>query len=161
MGQDYSYTQPSSSDEIDLTSVLEGEAQMYKDEAESSLYIAEAVQYTPSPEADDGIPTTCYCGSQPEIATSHTHKDPGRRLLKDQAFQCEQNVVKLQRTVCELKKTACEQKKSVWEVKKTYIRIMVSVLTVLLGVAVMFTTLKKFKEVKQSVQMLDSVSVSL
>ncbi|KAG2296244.1 hypothetical protein Bca52824_042913 [Brassica carinata] len=79
---------------------------MYKDEAESSLYIAEAVQYTPSPEADDGIPTTCYCGSQPEIATSHTHKDPGRSP------------------------------------------------TVLLGVAVMFTT-KKFKEVKQSVQMLD------
>ncbi|KAG2254405.1 hypothetical protein Bca52824_084541 [Brassica carinata] len=133
MGQDYSYTQPSSSDEINLTSILEAEAQIYKDESESSLYIAEEVQYTPSPEADDGIPTTCYCGSELEIATSHTHKDPGRRLLKDQAFQCEQNVVKLQ-------KTACEQKKSVWEVKKTYIRIMVSVLTVLLGLAVMFMT---------------------
>ncbi|XP_033133836.1 uncharacterized protein At4g04775 isoform X2 [Brassica rapa] len=172
MGQDYSYTQPSSSDELDLTYLLESEAQIYKDEAESSLYIAESFQYTPSPEADDGIPTTCYCGSEPEIATSHTHKDPGRRyytcpnvddgechiwkwwdvavteemtevkrqmrLLKDQAFQCDQNVVKLQKTVCEVQKTVCEQKKSVWEVKKPYMRIMVSVLTVLLGFAVMY-----------------------
>ncbi|XP_033129775.1 kinesin-like protein KIN-UA isoform X1 [Brassica rapa] len=172
MGQDYSYTQPSSSDELDLTYLLEAEAQIYKDEAESSLYIAESFQYTPSPEADDGIPTTCYCGSEPEIARSHTHKDPGRRyytcpnvddgechiwkwwdvavteemtevkremrLLKDQAFQCDQNVVKLQKTVCELQKTVCEQKKSVWAVKKPYMRIMVSVLTVLLGFAVMY-----------------------
>ncbi|KAG5413646.1 hypothetical protein IGI04_001213 [Brassica rapa subsp. trilocularis] len=172
MGQDYSYMQPSSSDEPDLTYLLESEAQIYKDEAESSLYIAESFQYTPSPEADDGIPTTCYCGSEPEITTSQTHKDPGRRyytcpnvddgechiwkwwdvavteemtevkrqmrLLKDQAFQCDQNVVKLQKTVCELQKTVCEQKKSVWEVKKPYMRIMVSVLTVLLGFAVMY-----------------------
>ncbi|KAH0854319.1 hypothetical protein HID58_078971 [Brassica napus] len=36
MGQDYSYTQPSSSDEFDNTSLLLVEAAMYADEAESS-----------------------------------------------------------------------------------------------------------------------------
>nr|VDD24795.1 unnamed protein product [Brassica oleracea] len=33
-------------------------------------------QYPPQPEADDGIPTTCYCG-EPVVATSYTSKDPG------------------------------------------------------------------------------------
>ncbi|KAF3547608.1 hypothetical protein DY000_02010350 [Brassica cretica] len=55
MGQDYSYTQPSSSDEFD--------ADLYADEGESSYTIAEADQYSPEPEADEGIPRTCYCGS--------------------------------------------------------------------------------------------------
>nr|VDD56020.1 unnamed protein product [Brassica oleracea] len=86
MGQDYSYSQPSSSDEYDITSLLQAEAEMYADEAEtlktpniSSYNIAEPVQYPPQPEADDGIPTTCYCGGEPVVATSYTPKDPGRR----------------------------------------------------------------------------------
>ncbi|KAH0902039.1 hypothetical protein HID58_041542 [Brassica napus] len=44
MGQDYSYTQPSSSDEYDLTSLLEAEAALYAEEAESSYNIVEPEQ---------------------------------------------------------------------------------------------------------------------
>ncbi|KAF8081078.1 hypothetical protein N665_0907s0002 [Sinapis alba] len=67
MGQDYSYSQPSSSsDSLDITSLLEAEAQMYKDEAE---------------KADDGIPTQCYCGAVPIIGCSYTPKDPYRRYF--------------------------------------------------------------------------------
>uniref|UniRef100_A0A0D3AQM8 Uncharacterized protein n=1 Tax=Brassica oleracea var. oleracea TaxID=109376 RepID=A0A0D3AQM8_BRAOL len=41
MGQDYSYSQPSSSsDEYDITSLLQAEAEMYADEAQSSYNIA-------------------------------------------------------------------------------------------------------------------------
>ncbi|KAJ4910992.1 Uncharacterized protein Rs2_05613 [Raphanus sativus] len=64
MGQDYSYSQPSSSD-VDMDSLLLEEAELYADEAQSS-YNAEPVQYEPDPEADDGIPTRCYCGGEPE-----------------------------------------------------------------------------------------------
>ncbi|XP_013596540.1 PREDICTED: uncharacterized protein At4g04775-like [Brassica oleracea var. oleracea] len=86
MGQDYSYSQPSSSEEydIDITSLLQAEADIYADEAESSQNIAEPFQYPPQPEADDGIPKTCYCGGEPVVATSYTSKDPGRRY-----FTCE------------------------------------------------------------------------
>ncbi|KAG2315471.1 hypothetical protein Bca52824_018593 [Brassica carinata] len=79
MGHDYSYSQPSSSDEYDITSLLQAEAELYADEAESSYTIAEPVQYPPQPEADEGIPTTCYCGGEPVVATSYTPKDPGIR----------------------------------------------------------------------------------
>lgn len=34
MGQDYSYTQPSSSEEFDMTSLLQEEADLYADEAD-------------------------------------------------------------------------------------------------------------------------------
>ncbi|KAF8053045.1 hypothetical protein N665_1472s0009 [Sinapis alba] len=82
MGQDYSYSQPSSSsDSLDITSLLEAEAQMYKDEAESSYCNAEVVQYPHQPEADDGIPTQCYCGAVPVIGCSYTPKDPYRRYF--------------------------------------------------------------------------------
>ncbi|XP_048622340.1 uncharacterized protein At1g43920, Chloroplastic-like, partial [Brassica napus] len=47
----------------------------------SSYNIAEPVQYPPQPEADDGIPTTCYCGGEPVVATSYTPKDPCRRYF--------------------------------------------------------------------------------
>ncbi|KAF3577967.1 hypothetical protein YC2023_036069 [Brassica napus] len=41
MGQDYSYSQPSSSSNfVDITSLLEAEGQMYADEAESSYIIS-------------------------------------------------------------------------------------------------------------------------
>ncbi|XP_048614959.1 uncharacterized protein At4g04775-like [Brassica napus] len=81
MGQ-YSYSQPSSSSEdLDITSLLEAEAQLYADEAQSSFDMAEPVQYQPQPEADDGIPTICYCGGEPVVATAYTEKDPGRRYF--------------------------------------------------------------------------------
>ena len=76
MGQDYSYSQPSSSDEFDMTYLLEAEAALYADEGQSSFSVGEAVRNPP--EADDGIPTRCYCGSEAAIATSYTRKDPGR-----------------------------------------------------------------------------------
>ncbi|KAL0668134.1 hypothetical protein Bca4012_030838 [Brassica carinata] len=51
MGQDYSYSQPSSSsNSVDITSLLEAEGQMYADEAESSYFNAEAIEYQPQPE---------------------------------------------------------------------------------------------------------------
>ncbi|KAF3609975.1 hypothetical protein DY000_02049793 [Brassica cretica] len=80
MGQDYSYTQPSS-EEFDINSLLEAEAALYEDEAQSSYIIAEADQYPPEPEADEGIPRTCYCGSEVFVETSYTRKDPGRRYF--------------------------------------------------------------------------------
>ncbi|KAF3607299.1 hypothetical protein DY000_02046058 [Brassica cretica] len=124
MGQDYSYNQPSSSDEYDigLTCLLQAEVDMYADEAESSYNIAEPVQYPP----------------QPEVATSYSRKDPGRRYFtcenvddgdchvckwwdvavmeemsdfqtqlrqrKDQGNESEQKLAKLDKTVCELSK---------------------------------------------------------
>nr|VDD43157.1 unnamed protein product [Brassica oleracea] len=57
---------------------------MYADEAESSYNIPEPVQYPTQPEADDGIPRTCYCGGEPVVATSYSRKYPGRRY-----FTCE------------------------------------------------------------------------
>ncbi|XP_013594727.1 PREDICTED: uncharacterized protein LOC106302865 [Brassica oleracea var. oleracea] len=85
MGQDYSYSQPSSSsDSIDITSLLHAEAELYADEGQSSYNNPEPVQYPPQQEADDGIPTICYCGGEPVVATSSTHKDPSRRY-----FTCE------------------------------------------------------------------------
>ncbi|KAL0795906.1 hypothetical protein Bca101_067283 [Brassica carinata] len=82
----YSYSQPSSSEEydIDITSLLQAEADLYADEAESSQNIIEAVQYPPQSESDDGIPKTCYCGAEAVVATAYTSKDPGRRY-----FTCE------------------------------------------------------------------------
>ncbi|KAG5415334.1 hypothetical protein IGI04_002901, partial [Brassica rapa subsp. trilocularis] len=138
MGQDYSYSQPSSSSEFDMTSLLLAEAEAYADEAESSYPIEEPVQYPLQPEADEGIPTTCYCGAEPVVETSYTPRDPGRRyfscvnvddgdchiwkwwdvaimeemhdfqrqirLLKDQFFETDQKVAKLEKTVGLLRK---------------------------------------------------------
>ncbi|KAF3563540.1 hypothetical protein DY000_02018342 [Brassica cretica] len=82
MGQDYSYSQSSSSsDSLDITSLLEAGAQIYVDEADISYCNALPVQYPPQPEADDGIPTTCYCGAQPVLGCSYTPKDPYRRYF--------------------------------------------------------------------------------
>ncbi|KAF8096690.1 hypothetical protein N665_0303s0015 [Sinapis alba] len=83
MGQDYSYSQPSSSDEYDVgfACLLQAEADGCPDETESSYIIAEPVQYPPQPECDDGIPKRCYCGAEPVVGTSYTSKDPGRRYF--------------------------------------------------------------------------------
>ncbi|WZZ56590.1 hypothetical protein YC2023_056697 [Brassica napus] len=164
MGQDYSYSQSSSSDEFDMTYILEAEAALYADEGQSSFSVGEPVRNPP--EADDGIPTRCYCGSEAAIATSSTRKDPGRlyytcenrddggchiwkwwdvavteevfevqrelRLLKEQGFECDQKLLKLQKTVCELKKNKESTNGYALEVC-----VMVSVL-VFLGLALMF-----------------------
>ncbi|KAF2595269.1 hypothetical protein F2Q70_00043142 [Brassica cretica] len=75
MGQDYSYSQPSSSsNSLVMSSLLEAEAKLYADEAESPYCNAEPDQFPPQREADDGIPM---------------------------AYQ---KLLKLQKTVCELKK---------------------------------------------------------
>ncbi|KAG2284388.1 hypothetical protein Bca52824_055608 [Brassica carinata] len=72
MGQDYSYTQPSSSAEsLDMTSLLEAECELYKDEDDSRI-----LHQVYGDEADDGMPSTCYCGSDAVVATSYTRKDP-------------------------------------------------------------------------------------
>ncbi|KAL0897367.1 hypothetical protein Bca101_081328 [Brassica carinata] len=48
MGQDYSYTQPSSSSEdYDITSQLQAEADLYAEEGQSNYKIPEAVRYIP------------------------------------------------------------------------------------------------------------------
>ncbi|KAF8049485.1 hypothetical protein N665_2202s0004 [Sinapis alba] len=162
MGQDYSYSQPSSSDDFDITSLLEEEAALYADEADSRYHIADAVHYPTQPEADDGIPTTCYCGGEHVVATSYTRKDPGRRYytcdnvddgdchiwkwwdvavteemsdfqkqlrhLKDQGFECEQKLVKLQKNVSllSMKKTVVTNGLAL-ELKLAYLRLCVVV----------------------------------
>ncbi|KAL0660124.1 hypothetical protein Bca4012_080709 [Brassica carinata] len=75
------YSQPSSSEEydIDITSLLQAEADLYSDEADSRHNIAEPV--LPQSESDDGIPKTCYCGGEAVVETSYTSKDPGRRYF--------------------------------------------------------------------------------
>ncbi|KAG2273529.1 hypothetical protein Bca52824_056084 [Brassica carinata] len=79
----YSYSQPSSSEEydIDITSLLQAEADLYSDEADSRHNIAEPVQYLPQSESDDGIPKTCYCGGEAVVETSYTSKDPWRSVV--------------------------------------------------------------------------------
>ncbi|KAL0663928.1 hypothetical protein Bca4012_100765 [Brassica carinata] len=110
MGQDYSYSQPSSSDEFDITSLLQAEAELYADEADSSYNMAEPFQYPPQPEADDGIPT-CYCGGKWwDVAVMEEMSDFQRQLreLKDQSDVNASKLVKLERTVGELSKKEAE-----------------------------------------------------
>ena len=93
MGQDYSYTQPSSSDEYDLTSLLEAEAALYAEEAESSYNIVEPVQCPPQP-------FQYLCGG-------HTNAEEMRAfetqlsLLKDQVRESDQKLAKLEKTLCD------------------------------------------------------------
>lgn len=94
MGQLYSYTQPSSSSSsLDMTSLLEAEAQLYKDEGVST--------YTPEVhvvEGDDGMPTSCYW----DIADTEELGDFQRqlRMVKEQVFELDQKLVQLQKIVC-------------------------------------------------------------
>ncbi|KAG5385282.1 hypothetical protein IGI04_036752 [Brassica rapa subsp. trilocularis] len=93
MGQDYSYTQPSSSDEFDNTSLFLAEAAMYADEAESSYNRAQPVHYPPQPVQN-------FCGGH---ATAEEMLDfqTQLRLLKDQVNETHQNLGKLEKTVCD------------------------------------------------------------
>ncbi|XP_010446428.1 PREDICTED: uncharacterized protein LOC104729207 [Camelina sativa] len=78
MGQDYSYSQPDSSDQYDRysedTHDREIEALIRMDEAESSFVIAAEAQYPPQPEVEFGFPKLCYCGGQPLLATSYNRR---------------------------------------------------------------------------------------
>ncbi|KAG2253271.1 hypothetical protein Bca52824_083407 [Brassica carinata] len=67
--------------------ILDGDRK--KGELEERRYFAfeidrlheELDQFPPQPEADDGIPTACYCGGQPVVKCSYTPKDPYRRYF--------------------------------------------------------------------------------
>ncbi|KAL0645537.1 hypothetical protein Bca4012_043828 [Brassica carinata] len=112
MGQDYSYSQPSSSDEFDITSLLEAEAAMYADEGESSYNAAEPFKYSP-PEprvADDGIPTPCCGGGGDPIVATSEMSDFQRQLreLKDEGHVNASKLDMLERTVGELSKKEVE-----------------------------------------------------
>ncbi|KAG2246804.1 hypothetical protein Bca52824_086432 [Brassica carinata] len=82
MGLDYSYTQPSDSEDYGLRNSADSgnsstEMNIMLDQAE-----IEAVQnqYTLQPEVEFGFPKECYCGREPLLATSYTRNDPGRRF---------------------------------------------------------------------------------
>ncbi|KAF3529936.1 hypothetical protein DY000_02042712 [Brassica cretica] len=86
MGLDYSYTQPSDSEEYGLGISADSgnsstEINILLDQAEIE---AVRVQYPPQPEVEFSFPKECYCGGEPLIRTSYTTTDPGRRF-----FTCE------------------------------------------------------------------------
>nr|VDD63253.1 unnamed protein product [Brassica oleracea] len=84
MGLDYSYSQPSESEDYggndsSHTEDREVEDLIRRDQAELNYIYAATVQYPPQPEVEFGFPQTCYCGGRPKLATSRTVNDPGRR----------------------------------------------------------------------------------
>ncbi|KAF2593094.1 hypothetical protein F2Q70_00042499 [Brassica cretica] len=83
MGHDYSYSQLSESEEYGGETAdsiySETEDLIRRDQAEIRYNYGEPVQYPPQPEVEFEFPQTCYCGSQPVLATSYTRNDPGRR----------------------------------------------------------------------------------
>ncbi|KAG2303697.1 hypothetical protein Bca52824_032348 [Brassica carinata] len=83
MGLDYSYTQPSQSDDYGVNSddsgYSETEELIRRDQAELSNKYPEPIHYPPQPEVEFGFPQTCYCGGEPLLATCHSRSDPGRR----------------------------------------------------------------------------------
>ncbi|CAG7885464.1 unnamed protein product [Brassica rapa] len=72
-----------------MTSLLEAEAALYADEGQSSFSIGEPVHNPP--EADDGIPTRCFCGITEEVSEVQREL----RRLKEQGFECDQKLLKL------------------------------------------------------------------
>ncbi|KAG2290216.1 hypothetical protein Bca52824_049820 [Brassica carinata] len=83
MGHDYSYSQPSESEDYGGNSVDSGYSEtedlIRRDQAEISYNARARVQYPPQFEVEFGFPQTCYCGAQPLLATSNSMNDPGRR----------------------------------------------------------------------------------
>uniref|UniRef100_A0A0D3DLX9 Zinc finger GRF-type domain-containing protein n=1 Tax=Brassica oleracea var. oleracea TaxID=109376 RepID=A0A0D3DLX9_BRAOL len=82
MGLDYSYTQPSDSEDYGLGNSADSgnsstEMNILLDQAEIE---AARVQYPPQPEVEFGFPKECYCGGEPLIRTSYTRTDPRRRF---------------------------------------------------------------------------------
>lgn len=74
MGYNYSYTQPSESEELfgngDDSDYSETEDLIRRDQVELSLERHASVQYPPQPEVEFGFPQVCYCGSQPLLVPS-------------------------------------------------------------------------------------------
>lgn len=76
MGVDYSYSQPSQSEDIfcndmDMDSHnSETDDLIRRDQAELALLSRSPVQYPPQPEVEFGFPQVCYCGAKPQVATS-------------------------------------------------------------------------------------------
>nr|VDC96104.1 unnamed protein product [Brassica rapa] len=84
MGLDYSYSQPSESEDYgghdsSDTEDREFEDLIRRDQADLNYNYASTVQYPPQPEVEFGFPQTCYCGGRPKLATSRTVNDPCRR----------------------------------------------------------------------------------
>nr|VDD03473.1 unnamed protein product [Brassica rapa] len=84
MGLDYSYSQPSESEDYgghdsSGTEDREVEDLIRRDQADLNYNYASTVQYPPQPEVEFGFPQTCYCGGRPKLATSRTVNDPDRR----------------------------------------------------------------------------------
>ncbi|KAL0650835.1 hypothetical protein Bca4012_093526 [Brassica carinata] len=82
MGLDYSYTQPSDSEDYGLgNTAVSGhsstEMNILMDQAEIE---ATRVQYPPQPEVEFGFPKECYRGRELVIRTSVSRTDPGRRF---------------------------------------------------------------------------------
>ncbi|KAL0641912.1 hypothetical protein Bca4012_103413 [Brassica carinata] len=81
MGQDYSYTQPSSSEAYTSRSCSDGfsetEELIRQDQAELDIQRA-MVQYPTQPEVEFGFPQTCYCGARPLLASSLSRNNGGR-----------------------------------------------------------------------------------
>ncbi|KAF3606011.1 hypothetical protein DY000_02045971 [Brassica cretica] len=82
MGLDYSYTQPSDSEDYGLRNSTDSgnsstEMNIMLDQAEIK---AVQNQYPLQPEVEFGFPKECYCGREPLLATSYTRNDPGRRF---------------------------------------------------------------------------------
>ncbi|KAF3601418.1 hypothetical protein F2Q69_00038543 [Brassica cretica] len=81
MGLDYSYSQPSESEDLFCNSVDSGYSEtddlIRRDQEEISLQRGSPVQYPPKPEVEFGFPQRCYCGAQPLLATSS--REIGRR----------------------------------------------------------------------------------
>uniref|UniRef100_M4D948 Zinc finger GRF-type domain-containing protein n=1 Tax=Brassica campestris TaxID=3711 RepID=M4D948_BRACM len=81
MGLDYSYSQPSDSEDLFCNSVDSGYNEtddlIRRDQEEIRLQRGSPVQYPPEPEVEFGIPQRCYCGAQPLLATSS--REIGRR----------------------------------------------------------------------------------
>ncbi|KAF3599797.1 hypothetical protein F2Q69_00037056 [Brassica cretica] len=83
MGHDYSYSQPSESEDYGGNSVDSGYSKtkdlIRRDQAEIRYNARAPAHYPPQPEVEFGFPQTCYCGGQPLLATSDSRNDPGRR----------------------------------------------------------------------------------
>ena len=82
----YSYNQPSCSSEYggeyssnNASEFSETEDLIRLDQQKLSLKYVDTAPYPPQPEVEFGFPQVCYCGSTPQMATSYTRLDPGRR----------------------------------------------------------------------------------
>uniref|UniRef100_A0A0D3CY81 Uncharacterized protein n=1 Tax=Brassica oleracea var. oleracea TaxID=109376 RepID=A0A0D3CY81_BRAOL len=121
MGLDYSYTQPSQSEEFggdEAESDSEIEALIRQGQAELSYVNGEEILYPPQPEVEFGFPQTCYCechvwkwwdeAAMEEMRARDRHtlqlaeKVDSLNFLSD--YDTEQKLVRLENLVFELAK---------------------------------------------------------